>query len=75
MWTKEKPKEEGYYWVQSVGVLSGKDYVRPVHVYSSKRGGKIDTVFSDGENFSLDSDMFVQWYSEQIPMPALEYHV
>ena len=69
MWTKEVPKKEGYYWVQSVGSLLGKDYIHPVHVYSSKKDGEVDTVFSDGENFSINSDMFVQWYSEQIPMP------
>jgi len=70
MWTKEKPKKEGYYWVQSIGVLFKKEYTHPVRVYCSKKGGKIDTVFSDGENFSIDSDMFIQWYSEEIAMPA-----
>jgi len=71
MWTKEVPKKEGYYWVQSVGALSGKNYTHPVHVYCSKKDGKVDTVFSDGENFSIDSDMYVQWYSEEIAMPAI----
>jgi hypothetical protein len=51
--------EEGYYWVETRGVLTGKSYIHPVRVYSSKVGGTVDTVFSDGENFSINSDMFV----------------
>jgi hypothetical protein len=70
MWTKEKPTKEGYYWVCSKGQLSDKEYTHPVHVYSSKKNGIIDIVFSDGENFNIKSDMFIQWFSEQILMPA-----
>ena len=47
------------------------DYVHPVLIYSLKRDGIVDTVFSDGKNFSINSDMFVEWYSEQIAMPAI----
>lgn len=73
MWTKKHPKEEGYYWVKAQGPLSGNTYVHPVHVYSSKNNNIVDTVFSDGENFNIDSDMFIEWYSESIVMPALIY--
>lgn len=71
MWSKEKPTKEGYYWVEARGALTGKSYVHPVHVYCSKKNGPVDTIFSDGENFSINtSDMFVQWWSEEIAMPA-----
>jgi len=63
MWTKNKPTKDGYYWVTSVGQLTGRDYTHPVKVSGT-------TVFSDGENFSIDSDMFLEWYTEPIPMPA-----
>jgi hypothetical protein len=71
MWTKNPPTKEGYYWVESRAILSDKSYVHPVHVYSSKKNGAVDTVFSDGENFSIKSGMFIQWYPEEIAMPAL----
>lgn len=71
MWTKNKPDKPGYYWVCVLGELSGKEYVHPVHVYSSKgKVSPVDMVFSDGDIFSIDSDKFVEWYSEQIAMPA-----
>lgn len=69
MWSTEKPQKEGYYWVIAKGILSGRDYVHPVRVYCSKKGGAVDTVFSDGENFSIDSDMFNMWYSKEIYQP------
>jgi hypothetical protein len=69
MWNKNPPIKEGYYWVCSKGQLSDKEYTHPVHVYSSKKNGIIDTVFSDGENFSLKSDRFILWYSKEIAMP------
>jgi hypothetical protein len=70
MWNKNLPTKEGYYWVEERGCLTGKSYVHPVRIYSSKVGGTVDTVFSDGENFSINSDMFINWFSEQIAMPA-----
>lgn len=70
MWTNEKPQKEGYYWVQTKGILSGKDYIHPVRAYCSKKDGAVDTVFSDGENFSIESDMFIRWWSEEITRPV-----
>ena len=73
-WSKNIPKIEGYYWVKAKGQLTGKDYVHPVHLYKSNGQFKEpNTVFSDGENFSVNNDMFIEWYSEQIAMPALLY--
>ena len=74
MWSSKAPTEEGWYWVTSAGQLTGKDYTHPVHVYKrNKKLDKPDIVFSDGENFSIDSDMFKQWHSEEIAMPAKQY--
>lgn len=73
-WLKQHPKVEGFYWVRAQGQLTVKDYVHPVRVYSSKKNSIVDTIFSDGENFSIDSDMFVEWYPEQIAMPAKEFN-
>lgn len=53
MWTKKKPKEEGYYWVLTNALLSRQTYIHPVKVYDSDSDGIVDTVFSDGENFSM----------------------
>ncbi|MBE3085603.1 MAG: hypothetical protein IMZ64_05225 [Bacteroidetes bacterium] len=71
MWSKNHPTKEGYYWVESRGVLTDKSYVHPVRVYSSKKNGILDTVFSDGENFSVKLDRFLQWYTKEIAMPAM----
>jgi SUMO ligase MMS21 Smc5/6 complex component len=56
--------------VNARGQLTGKEYIHPVKVYSSKRNDKVDTIFSDGENFSINCDMFVKWYSEPIMEPS-----
>lgn len=68
-WSKFQPTKEGTYWVMARAVMSGNKYIHPVKVYASKKGGKVDSVFSDGENFSIDSDMFVLWYEEEIKEP------
>jgi hypothetical protein len=73
MWTKEAPKKPGYYWATMRGELTGKEYTKPVHVYSTHRDGIVDIAFSDGDGFSIDSDMFIEWFSEEIAMPAKEY--
>jgi hypothetical protein len=68
MWSKTKPNEDGYYWLRSPGQLSGKPYIRPVHLYSSNEHSPQSTVFTDGENYSADSSDF-EWWSEKIKEP------
>ena len=70
MWTKEIPKEEGYYWVKASGELSGKEYIHPVHLYKSNKEQSVpDTVFSDGDNFHIDHPLFIEWWPERIKEP------
>jgi len=72
MWTKEIPKEEGYYWVKASGELSGKEYIHPVHLYKSNKEQSVpDTVFSDGDNFqfSYNHPLFIEWWPERIKEP------
>ncbi len=68
-WTKNKPTKKGYYWVRSKTLISGKikDFI--VHVYSSTPKGTPDTVFWDGENFSLDDETFLKWSDEPVEKP------
>lgn len=68
-WSKNKPTKEGTYWVMANTLLSRNKYIHPVKVYDSNQDGIVDTVFSDGENFSIDSDMFVLWFDEEIKEP------
>ena len=71
MWTKKAPERNGYYWVTQKNQLTEKEYTHPVRVYtSSSRSKKPDTVFSDGEYYDINDKIFIEWYSEQIPMPA-----
>jgi len=65
-WINEPPTKDGYWWVRSRGVLNGEDYVHPVKVYND-----CSTVFSDGENFTIDCDLFLQWWDREIPTPLV----
>ena len=74
MWKKEPPKKSGYYWVKQQGALSDKIFVHPVHIYNMKNEDihkPSTTVFSDGENFSIKNERFLEWWNEEIPMPAI----
>jgi hypothetical protein len=69
-WIEATPTQEGYYWVKAAGVLTGKFNKHVVHVYSSDHyEEKPDTVFWDGENFSIDSYLFKKWWDEPIEVP------
>ena len=68
-WTKEKPKVEGFYWLKAAGELSGKEYIHPVHVYKlNKEQEYPETVFSDGTNFSINHDLFLEWWDQPITL-------
>lgn len=69
MWTKEVPKEVGYYWVKAKGDLSDREYIHPVHLYKSNKDQAVpDRVFSDGENFSTSHSLF-EWWPVRIKEP------
>lgn len=69
-WSTKKPTIEGYYWVKAKGQLSGQEYIHPVKVYRSSRLKPVpDSVFSDGDNFSIKHDLFMEWWDEQIVLP------
>jgi hypothetical protein len=66
-WTNKKPTTDGFYWVKQTGELTGKIFSHIVHVYN-----KATTVYSDGENFSIDTDIFLKWSDEPIEEPKPE---
>jgi len=68
MWSMKKPTEDGYYWMRSPGQLSGRPYVRPVHLYSSNKESPQNTVFSDGENIEANREEY-EWWTEKIIKP------
>ncbi len=64
IWTKEKPKCDGWYWCKCYGSLSGELYETMVKVYN-----QCNTVFWDGTNYSLDCPSFAEWSDSPIERP------
>ncbi len=71
MWTKKAPEKNGYYWVTEKVQTSEKEYTHPVHIGTSdSKSNKPDIVISDGLIFDINDERFIEWYHEQIPIPA-----
>lgn len=70
-WTTNSPTKEGFYWCKCYSILKNSTYITVVKAYSSNtKTKKVDTVFWDGENFTLNKDDFREWSSEPIEMPT-----
>lgn len=64
-WTSKPPTQDGFYWCQCKGILSGKLFVTVVKVSNN-----CTNVFWDGDNFAIDDDSFIQWSDQPIPQPT-----
>ena len=51
-WTPYAPILPGFYWAKCKSIMSGKEYLQVVKVYSTD-GGPINMAYIEGDNYEI----------------------